>query len=29
MSGESAVEYSRHFKFLICAPAFDPGDFEG
>jgi ornithine decarboxylase len=29
MSGESAVEYSRHFKFLICAPAFDPGDLEG
>jgi ornithine decarboxylase len=23
------VEYSRHFKFLICAPAFDPADLEG
>ena len=23
------MEYSRHFKFLICAPAFDPGDLEG
>ncbi len=23
------MEYSRHFKFLICAPAFDPADLEG
>ncbi len=23
------MEYSRHFKFLICAPNFEPGDLEG
>ena len=23
------MEYSRHFKFLICAPAFNPSDLEG
>src|ERR1700735_4339031 len=28
-TGDRHVEYSRHFKFLICAPAFDPADLEG
>jgi hypothetical protein len=28
-TGAPFVEYSRHFKFLICAPAFDPADLEG
>ncbi len=23
------MEYSRHFKFLICAPVFNPADLEG